>query len=148
MSKYICRLKQCKLKGWSKYGYGALDLMHLPSSDKVLHRTNVSGTSPKFEYCKFLGADKPLHVCYTVEFCSAFLVSYLNHNFLFKTNTVRYFLFLFKRLSMRKESSQTFVLHFIALHIITLFVSSLSFCYSCPFSCEVISGFEIELRYS
>ena len=46
------RLKQCRKKGWAKYGYGALDLSHLPSSDKVLNRTNVSGTSPKFEYCE------------------------------------------------------------------------------------------------
>ncbi|KAF6027507.1 hypothetical protein EB796_014173 [Bugula neritina] len=42
--------KQCRIKNWIKYGYGALDLTYLPSSDKILSRTNVSGTSPKFEY--------------------------------------------------------------------------------------------------
>ena len=51
---YCIRLKHCKTKGWNKYGYGALDLMHIPSSDSLLSRTNVSGTSPKFDYCESL----------------------------------------------------------------------------------------------
>jgi len=43
-------MKLCRKREWSKFGYGALDLAHLPASDKLLNRqTNVSGTSPKFD---------------------------------------------------------------------------------------------------